>query len=190
MCRSWIRNSGHDIITLLHLHAALLCSSVSLSFSRCAALLVPIYRQEWCQQLQLFFNIGGCQTLTFGKIAHGCTAPAPAAGAVHLLHINGNKPNKSMQDQYVMGKGMQNCLEVLDRKLNGVVHDICYWLIVFLLFLSAFRICCSCVDTVHVVTYEPWKQIKGNCTFPLSLLCKFSSSYSVSVLLSCLDVVD
>jgi len=27
----------------------------------------------------------------------------------------------------------QNCLEVLDRKLNGVVHDICYWLIVFLL---------------------------------------------------------
>jgi hypothetical protein len=31
-----------------------------------------------------------------------------------------------MQDRYVMGKSMQNCLEVLDRKLNGVVHDICY----------------------------------------------------------------
>ena len=53
-------------------------------------------------------------------------APAPAAGAVHLLHINGNKPNKSMQDRYVMGKSMQNCLEVLDRKLTGFVHDICY----------------------------------------------------------------
>jgi hypothetical protein len=28
----------------------------------CCSLLVPIYRQEWCLQLQLFFNNGGCQS--------------------------------------------------------------------------------------------------------------------------------
>jgi hypothetical protein len=27
--------------------------------SFCAALLVPIYRQKWCHQLQLIFNNGG-----------------------------------------------------------------------------------------------------------------------------------
>jgi hypothetical protein len=27
--------------------------------SVCSALLLPIYRQEWCHQLQLFFNNGG-----------------------------------------------------------------------------------------------------------------------------------
>jgi hypothetical protein len=34
--------------------------SCSLLCSHCVALLVPIYRQEWCHQLQLFFNNGGC----------------------------------------------------------------------------------------------------------------------------------
>jgi len=28
----------------------------------CCSLSVPIYRQEWCLQLQLFFNNGGCQS--------------------------------------------------------------------------------------------------------------------------------
>jgi len=43
---------------------------------------VSIYRQEWCRQLQFFFNKDGCQLqpffnnggrqpLTFGKVAHG-----------------------------------------------------------------------------------------------------------------------
>jgi len=38
------------------LHSQFLCS-LSLS--------VPIYRQEWCHQLQLFFNKGGCQLHLF-----------------------------------------------------------------------------------------------------------------------------
>jgi hypothetical protein len=38
-------------------------------YTHCSALLVSIYRQEWCHQLQLIFNNGGCQTLTFGM---GC----------------------------------------------------------------------------------------------------------------------
>jgi len=57
--------------TLLHKAAgllpleALLSLLVSLlhsqSLSVYSALLLPIYRQEWCHQLQLFFNKGGCQ---------------------------------------------------------------------------------------------------------------------------------
>jgi len=31
----------------------------------CCSLSVPIYRQEWCHQLQLFFNNGGCQLHLF-----------------------------------------------------------------------------------------------------------------------------
>jgi hypothetical protein len=48
----------------------LYCFALS-SSSICAALLMPIYKQEWCHQLQLFFNNGGCQPLTFGMGAHG-----------------------------------------------------------------------------------------------------------------------
>jgi len=70
-----------------------LAAPLSLFFSLCFALYtpnstlslsVPIYRQEWCHQLQLFFNNdgcqlqlffnnGGCQPLTFGMGAHGCS---------------------------------------------------------------------------------------------------------------------
>jgi len=68
-------------ITLLHMqllqwqqgccHWQPFSAALSLSLSRCAALLVFIYRQEWCHQLRFFFNNGGCQTLTFEKVAYG-----------------------------------------------------------------------------------------------------------------------
>jgi len=57
-------------------------SHSALSLSICSALLLSIYRQEWCHQLQLFFNKGGCQLqlffnnggcqpLTYWMSAHG-----------------------------------------------------------------------------------------------------------------------
>jgi hypothetical protein len=41
-----------------------LLSTLSL-LNLCCSLPIPIYRQEWCHQLLLFFNNNGCQTLTF-----------------------------------------------------------------------------------------------------------------------------
>ena len=43
----------------LSIHSQLSLCSV------CSALLLSIYRQEWCHQLQLFFNKGGCQLQLF-----------------------------------------------------------------------------------------------------------------------------
>jgi hypothetical protein len=34
--------------------------SLSALLKICCSLSMPIYRQEWCHQLQLFFNSGGC----------------------------------------------------------------------------------------------------------------------------------
>ena len=62
------------------------------------------------------------------------------------------------------GKSMQNCLEVLDRKLNGDVHDICYWLIVFLLFLLIYHFPVDktiCID----------RKLNWVISYCLSLLC-------------------
>jgi len=58
----------------------LFLSSLSLSF---LALLVPIYRQEWCHQLQLFFNNGGYQTLTFDRLHMVGAAPPLTAAFVN-----------------------------------------------------------------------------------------------------------
>ena len=67
-------------------YSLFLSSRISLLFSSllklCCSLSVSIYRQEWCHQLQFFFNKDGCQRqpffnndgsqpLTFGKVAHG-----------------------------------------------------------------------------------------------------------------------
>jgi hypothetical protein len=63
-------------------------------FSVCSALLLPIYRQEWCHQLQLFFNNGGCQPLTSWMGAHDwCNSSCSCCNCQWLLHINGNQPN-------------------------------------------------------------------------------------------------
>jgi len=77
-----LKLNSHCSHTLLHLTAGLLplaaphfLSSSLFLFSPllklCCSLSVPIYRQEWCHQLQLFFNNGGCQPLTFGMVTHG-----------------------------------------------------------------------------------------------------------------------
>jgi len=84
---------SHCSHTLLHKAAGLLPLVAPLSLlvslvlfsillKICCSLSVPIHRQEWCHQLQLifnnggcqlqlFFNNGGCQPLTFGMGAHG-----------------------------------------------------------------------------------------------------------------------
>jgi hypothetical protein len=51
--------------------------------------LVPIYRHEWCHQLQLFFNNGGCQPLTFGMGAHGWCSSSCCICQWMVLSING-----------------------------------------------------------------------------------------------------
>jgi len=69
------------------------------------SLLVPFYRQQWCHQLLLFFNKGGCQLqlffnndgcqpLTSWMGAHGwCNSSYSCCNCQWLLHINGNQPN-------------------------------------------------------------------------------------------------
>jgi hypothetical protein len=52
-----------------------LSTALTISLKLCS-LLVPIYRHEWCHQLQLFFNNGGCQPLTLGWVHMVGAAPA------------------------------------------------------------------------------------------------------------------
>jgi len=71
-----------------------------LLLSVCYTLLLPIYRQEWCHQLQHFFNKGGCQPLTSWMGAHGwCNSSCSCCNCQWLLHINGNQPNSYMDLQ-------------------------------------------------------------------------------------------
>ena len=117
-------NTWRRRITSLKLNSQLSCctcrcchcsSPLSLLFSTflttlisvCSTLLLPIYRQEWCHQLQLFFNKGGCQLqhffnnsgcqpLTSWMGAHGwCNSSCSCCNCQWLLHINGNQPNRA-----------------------------------------------------------------------------------------------
>jgi len=71
-------------------------------------------------QFQLFFNKGGCQPLTSWMSAHGwCNSSCSCCNCQWLLHINGNQPNKYLQDRDSLLRDLSRNLRLAQERMTS-----------------------------------------------------------------------